>query len=356
MPTGYRSSRRGSKSAHKSKRAMKTAKIRNGADSVFGRTARTVRAVLYLIAWAAVAVVGAALVFVIIANGVNSIARWQAQQAADVAASPDVQEEKARDNLLIIGSSEGVAQGFLAVRVEPDNEQVFGIAIPDAAFIEVPGQGFERVGDSFAAGADVSMAAVSNFLGVQFSQYISVSQEVYQGALETQSLAGVMNAVLDTNLKESEQTDFAERLDAISTSKVALVPLPVKPITLGAQTYFEPQRELVADLLQSWWGVTMGSDSDIIRVIVYNGSGEPGVAGEAAQLMIRSGYRVVDTKNADNFDYEITQIVVQNDIPGTGEGVLDVLGTGTIVEQRTDQQVADVIVILGADFTALTSQ
>lgn len=356
MPTGYRSSRRGSKAAHKSKRAIKAAKIRDGADSVLGGPLRTMRAVLYLLAWAAVAVVGAGLVFVLIANGVNSLARWQAQRDAEEASAPSVQEEKARDNLLIIGTSEGTARGFLAIRVEPDDEQVFGIAIPDAAFLEVPGQGFERIGDSYAAGADVSMAAVSNFLGVQFNQYVSVSEEVYQGALTNQSLVGVMNAAFETNLETSEKTAFTERLDAMSTNKVALVPLPVKPITLGAQTYFEPQRDLVADLLQSWWGVTLGGDSDIIRVIVYNGSGEPGVAGEAAQLLIRNGYRVVDTKNADNFDYETTQIVVQNNVPGTGEGVLDVIGMGTIIEQQADQQVADVIVILGSDYSAQEDQ
>jgi hypothetical protein len=65
--------------------------------------------------------------------------------------------------------------------------------------------------------------------------------------------------------------------------------------------------------------VTIGSeDGATVRVIVYNGSGEPGVAGEAAQVLIRRGYRVVDTKNADNFDYDTTQIVVQS--RGTSRG------------------------------------
>ena len=46
------------------------------------------------------------------------------------------------------------ATGFLAVRVDGETQRVFGIAIPDGAFVEVPGQGFERIGDSYKAGPE----------------------------------------------------------------------------------------------------------------------------------------------------------------------------------------------------------
>jgi LCP family protein required for cell wall assembly len=41
-----------------------------------------------------------------------------------------------------------------------------------------------------------------------------------------------------------------------------------------------------------------------VRVTVLNGSGEPGVAGEAADDLTRAGFEVVGVGNADSFDYE----------------------------------------------------
>ncbi len=126
--------------------------------------------------------------------------------------------------------------------------------------------------------------------------------------------------------------------------------MPVKPINVGSQTYFEPQREEVSDLLEQWWGVTIGGDEGVVRVIVYNGSGEPGVAGAVAQQLIGAGYRVVDTKNADSFDYAETQVIVQTDDPTIGDVVVEALGAGVVTVQSVDQDVAEVIIIVGKDY------
>jgi len=63
---------------------------------------------------------------------------------------------------------------------------------------------------------------------------------------------------------------------------------------------------------------------------------------------------VVDTKNADRFDYETTQVIVQNGDQSAGDAVKEVLGVGEIVMQPADQQVADVIVIIGSDYSVPT--
>jgi hypothetical protein len=136
----------------------------------------------------------------------------------------------------------------------------------------------------------------------------------------------------------------------VTSKDVALVPLQVKPITVGKQTYFEPQRDDLADLLKSWWGVQMADAESATRLIVYNGAGVPGIAGEAAQSLIRGGFRVVDTKNADNFGYKQTQIVVQNGDMTAGERVRSVLKVGRVINQPSDQNVAGVIVIIGKDY------
>ena len=259
-------------------------------------------------------------------------------------------DRKAKENLLVIGVENKEAAGFLAMRVDRKGEQVFGIAIPDGAFLEVPGQGFERVGESYTASADISLSTISNYLGVPFRSYLIVPAEVYRTVLKQQSVAGLTGAVQSSNLTAAELEALGESLAKIPQKNTALVPLPVKPIKLGDQTYFEPQRAQVADLLKSWWGVDASQTAQVTRVIVYNGAGVPGIAGEAAQQLIRNGFRVVDTKNADNFNYKTTQVVVQQGSVTRGNEIRRVLGVGTVVNKPSEQDVADVIIIIGKDY------
>ncbi|MDZ4655312.1 MAG: LytR C-terminal domain-containing protein [Coriobacteriia bacterium] len=296
------------------------------------------------------ATVAVLLALVLIATGINSLARYIAKRQAVAESSPEALREKAKENLLIIGVNGKQGADFLAVRLDEKGGQIFGIAIPDGAFMEVPGQGFERIGDSYGAGPEVSLAAISNYLSVPFEKYIVVDKDTYQEALTSQSLAGVMERVVATDLENAERESIASFMGDVSSENVALVPLPVKPISLGDQTFFEPQRQEVAELLLSWWGIKLGAEENVVRVIVYNGAGIPGIAGEAAQELIRNGMRVVDTKNADRFDYDESLIVVQDGVLENGQRVRDVLGVGTIVDQPSDQDVADVIVIIGADY------
>lgn len=354
MPSGWRASRRGSRAAKRARKEIKEHERKEKLATGVERTKRGARNVSYLLGMGLAIVAGSLLVLVLVATLINGIARWNAERAEDYERSPEALAEMAKDNLLFIAETDGTATGFLAIRWDFEQEAVYGIAIPDGAFLEVPGYGFERIGDSYQSGADVSMAAVSNFFGVPFTAYAVVDTEIYQTALTTQNLNGIMEQVDETNLTEVEQTRWTEVLDSTPSESVALVPMPVKPISVGSQTYFEPLREEVADLVEQWWGSTMARDDEAVTVIVYNGAGTAGIAGIAAQELIRSGLRVVDTKNADRFDYETTQIVVQNGDEASGEAVRDVLGVGEMVMQPADQEVADVIVIIGKDYTGLS--
>lgn len=345
--TSRRTSRLGKVARRTQRRDRRIRATKEAASEVAvagGRVAWSVTRVLLTVGGG---LIGLVLLLIVVASAINGIARWDARRRAADQPTP---QELAQDNLLIIGADDGVVTGFLAIRVEEGENQIFGIAIPDAAFMEVPGQGFERAGDSFKAGPEVSAAAISNFLSVLFEQWVVVDVATYQEAMQSQSLRGVLDEVGETNLSEDDLARFARAIDGIPDAEVALVPLPVKPISLGEETYFEPQREEVADLMLSWWDVNMTSDKDMIRVIVYNGSGDPGIAGVAAQELIRQGFRVVETRNAESFDYEQTLVVIYHGEDVDAEAVRDALGVGEIVREEASQEVADIIVIIGADF------
>ena len=347
---GYRASRRSSKGGKRMRRQARVERVKANAHERAESAAGALGGRMKTLGIGFAALVAVAALLALVATGINYGARVLAERAAAERNSPEAVKERAKDNLLIIGTTDEGGADFLAVRIDEAGNQIFGIAIPDGAFMEVPGQGFERIGDSYKAGPQVSMAAISNYLSVPFERFLVVTREVYQQALTDQSLKGVVERSSTSNLDADELAEVGRVLDATTTDRVALVPLPVKPISLGDQTYFEPQRDQVADLLLSWWGVRLGADDGIVRVIVYNGAGTPGIAGEAAQVLIGAGMRVVDTRNADRFDYRTTMIVVQRGDSAAAEQVRGVLGTGEIVDQPTQQNVADIIVIIGSDW------
>lgn len=350
MPTGWRATKRGSRSRREAERAIRAHERRERVGGVL-RLARWVgRNGVYGVAIAGLCVVLVVALAWGVATAVNAAARWYAQRGVPVQTDTQATAEQARDNLLVIGVTEGRATGFLAVRVVPSEMRAFGIAIPDATFIEVPGQGFSRIGDSFMTGGDTALAAVTNFFTVPFASYVTVDTQAYQDALTGQSIETLLDEVLATNLSDDELARWTRLFSGIDSENVALIPLPVEPVRVGAQTYFEPQRDEIADLVSSWWGVSLAERDPPVRVVVYNGSGIPGVAGQAAQELIRGGFRVVDTKNADRFDYTTTQIVVQRGDAERGAGVREVLGVGEVLVQAASQDVADVIIIVGADY------
>jgi len=280
-----------------------------------------------------------------LALGINSFARWNARRIA-AATGPAV---TASENLLVIGVQDGVAVGFTALKVERGKDRVLGIAIPEGAFVEVPGQGFERIGESFTAGAAVSEAAVSNYFAVPFSKYVEVDNETYQALLQNQNIGAITGKIVATDLTTSERASLTAFLGKVDVKDVWIVPLPVKAMTVGTARYYEPQSAEVADLLLQWWGVRVGQQEARPRVIVYNGVGTPGLASEAAQQLIRAGFRVVDSGNADHFGYTTTSILVYH-APTKAQAIHDALGVGSIQTQSAPQDLTDMIVIIGADY------
>lgn len=353
---GWRASKRSSKLGKKVRRDAKTQQVRDNVREGARVTRNGLLAGLQVVGTLIGGVIAVALVLFVLAVGVNAGARWLARRDAAEQATPAARAEKAKENLLVIGTDGDGSADFLAVRLDEEDRQILGIAIPSGAFMEVPGQGFERVGDSITGGPGVSLAAISNYLSVPFEHYVLVSTTVYQDAMTNQSLRDVMGNATETDYTDEDRTRIAEFIATVEGERTALVPLPVKPIDLGGETFFEPQRDQIADLLLQWWDVRLGADDSSVRVIIYNGAGTPGIAGEAAQRMIAAGMRVVDTKNADRFDYDTTMIVVQDGDLEQGEQVKAALGTGEIVDKPSEQDVADVIVIIGRDYTIPSEQ
>jgi hypothetical protein len=347
---GYRSTKRTSKGGKEIRRQAQAERVR---AEVGERTGAVARVATRVVTVGGGAIVSVALVIGLVwgaAVGVNALARWNARRtAAEMAAKS--RSEMAKENLLVIGVKDKEATGFVALKAERAGKRVLGINIPDGAFVEVPGQGYESIGDSYHAGPEISKDAVSNFLSVPFERYVAVDAEVFQAMVTGQDVTQILSRALSTDLTTAEKKDLGEFFAKVPSTEVWIVPMPVKPIAVGSERYFEPQRAEIADLVLQWWNVRFENQQQAPRVAIYNGVGTPGVAGKAAQQLIRRGYRVVDSKNADNFGYAKTRILLYHGTQADAVGVQEALGgVGEIFVQSAPQNVADIIVIVGADY------
>jgi hypothetical protein len=90
-----------------------------------------------------------------------------------------------------------------------------------------------------------------------------------------------------------------------------------------------------------------------IKVKVLNGGGVPGKATVVKNLLKEKGYEEILTGNADDFDYEKTEIQVKKDGANFGElmkaDIKDNSASPKITE-LDEKEAPDVIVIIGKDF------
>jgi hypothetical protein len=132
----------------------------------------------------------------------------------------------------------------------------------------------------------------------------------------------------------------------------------VKPLETGSRNptlIVEPEGldRLRAGLLSDSLPPDAGGDT--IVVLVQNGVGTPGLEQDAAALLRDEGYDFFNGGNANQFGRDQTLVLIPDSTPASealGEDVAATLGVPASSVQVTEQgsSIADVIVILGADF------
>lgn len=119
---------------------------------------------------------------------------------------------------------------------------------------------------------------------------------------------------------------------------------------------------LVAALLVSWayasfWprrpAPVTGEARRVIRVQVWNGSGEGGVGARVASYLRAGGFHVVEVANADRSDYFASMVVARRADLSAARTVARYLGELPVIRQAWGSDVAEVTVVLGNDRSRL---
>jgi len=86
-----------------------------------------------------------------------------------------------------------------------------------------------------------------------------------------------------------------------------------------------------------------------ISVEILNGCGIHGLGASTRSLLREKDFDVIDVSNADRFDYLYTIALDRTGQISRAREVISALGTGEAITQITDNNLAEVTLILGED-------
>ena len=166
----------------------------------------------------------------------------------------------------------------------------------------------------------------------------------------------------DGSQSTADVSGLAARLGEMRTAatKESLVSdvLPVTEIDSGAALpSYGIDSGQVAAKMRSFFPGALQKDAggEVVRVLVENGVGTPGLVEKARTKLVADGFRFVNGGNASSFGAEPSAVLIPDGTEKNvrrGQRVAATLGLpdSSVTTSDRGQTVADVIVILGADF------
>lgn len=322
-----------------------------------------------------------------------------------------------RVNVLLIGVDQAIIgqrpDTLALVSYDPKGSKIEIISIPTSAVVDIPGHDVGEAARAYQLGrARLMVATVEYLVGTEIDYYMKIDRKALQKAIDdlkglnmggkTLSGTGAVDYVrgtgkdkeadsikrqqtvlklldakmkgltavelvkmitdtkpdFDTDMKAKYAAVLAQQIVNVENSDILFYTLPMKEMVVDNRTLYQPLRPQIDSLMDKLFGKDRNkNDKQASRIRVLNGSGEPGLANDLARILISNGYRVIDIKNADRFDYPETELIVYSSDSSEmikANQVKGILGIGKIYVNNLPQDVADMTIIVGKDYAGRT--
>lgn len=256
---------------------------------------------------------------------------------------------------VVLGVDEGegkkTVKGVLQLVYDPAKNKISGLSIDPSTYVSVPGRGFQSINEGIDEGAKSLAAGVSEMVGIKAEGYAVVKGDVFTEIVDNKKPGDIFSRMDDGSVSGAAAEKLSGDLGNIPPERVTFMPLPVKNIIIGEQTYFEPNKADLTRIVTLFWGKQTAPQETATRLIILNGSGTPGIARAAADRLVGKGFKILDLKNADKFTYTRTEILIYGKkLKKRGEIVAKALGVGAVIEKEATQDVTDIVIVVGKDF------
>lgn len=330
-------------------------------------------------------------------------------------AAAALKQPQERVTALVVGVKDSAvgeeAVSFAVATYSPTTKILDVISIPTATMVEIPGHGVGDIKQAYTLGKiALTESSVEYLTGIKINHYIKVTDKGFVKIVD--AMGGVVlngknstgkaaeeflaatskdekelprierqnNLVLalqkktngdavfgrlpsivksiqgdyDSDFSATQATDLVQVLASLQPAAVKAQTLPIKEVVVNLRVFYQPEKTAVDALIARVFPeLAKSGKANDIKVRVLNGVGDPGIASDLAKLLNDNSYRVVDTKNADNFDYAETQILIYSNTAratNAAAKVKTLLGLGKTVVNSLPQDVADVTIIVGRDY------
>lgn len=240
-------------------------------------------------------------------------------------------------------------------------DAVGGVNVAVDVDVDLPGDATSsdvalRQGQQNLGGTEAAAFATYGVIGQPELGRLNRLQLVLAGVLEKLAQAPVQTTIIPGPVADALRLLATARAAQQLSYKV----VPVADVDSGSDqetTRIDPAplAELVASVLAG--SVPANEFRPDNRVVVFNGVGNPAVGQSVTRRLNAAGFVIEKTSNADNFNYSQSQVLIfdsSDRAVARGEAVAAALGLSVdVVAASEDQQdVADVIVTIGADYLA----
>jgi len=351
-------------------------------------------------------------------QGGDAVEEWATRLRSIAAEVPDREVEERTEvtesasALVVVGAGPGDC-AFALLAVSPAGAGTLTL-LPQGLVGVVPGYGEFTLAQALAfEGPDLAALTVTNLLGVRIDRVLSLPAGTLAGALppsltvdlpvplfipegggvvagpqqlppatvETllvtqgsgdpfewlQRQGAAWRGILDALAAEPEAADrltasmisgaseVADLLLVLATSEDLLLgSLPVEAAGIGGDEALALSEGAETEFIPSRLGHLLLRTGERPRVEVLNGNGRIGATRVVAEAVVRRGFQVVRTDNADRFDYASTLVVAQGpEAVAAAAEAAGIIGAGSVYqEEAAPALVVEVSIIVGLDIPA----
>lgn len=173
---------------------------------------------------------------------------------------------------------------------------------------------------------------------------------------------------IDTDLSMEERSKIFSTFSKIEPSKNEVYALNVSSTELEEGIVYIPDVSGLAEIFKKEGTPPeeVAAVEETVNLTILNGVGTPGLAAEVSELLKsqvfesgKSKYNILKEENADNFNYDTTEILVysgQSYVVEAANDIKNILEVGNIIAREDEGANSDIIIVLGADYKAKAAE
>jgi polyisoprenyl-teichoic acid--peptidoglycan teichoic acid transferase len=182
---------------------------------------------------------------------------------------------------------------------------------------------------------------------------------------------GVQNVTVDSSLSARDLIRLGNRFRSLDPTKIDMYTVPVTPTTINGAAVLLLQTQAAQSVLDVFRGVTSTTTGttggatataplttvqpSTVHVEVLNGAGVRGLAAQTKQALTGLAFQVTNTGDADNSQYAHSVVRYTSGQESAARTLASFIEGGADLQPVTSAGTGDVQLVLGRDFTGVSS-